>query len=258
MVIVLPKAKGNSIFVSLNFLEFKMLSIDTICGFLLGTSIPIVPFPGMGAMMRIPSAERLRAISSSKLRILEIRTPSAGVISYSVIVGPTVAFISRMDTPKLLSTSTIRALLALISSMSTVGLSTLSYFFNRSRVGFLYLVNGSRGLIGVLSILSISRTPSALSSPFGTSMVSFPSSEVILSSISSFFCSCIGDDSSSFLRERMGVVADSKLVKSTIGAGKSSGSPSSIWSVISSSTILFSVSVCDDSISFSTSSSLFK
>ena len=51
---------------------------ETIFGFEFGTSIPIVPFPGIGAMIRIPNAERLRAISSSKPRILEIRTLARG------------------------------------------------------------------------------------------------------------------------------------------------------------------------------------
>ena len=78
---VFPKAKGKSIFVSWNFFELRMLSIDTMLGLLLGTSMPIVPLPGMGAMIRIPSAARLRAMSSSRFRILLMRTPSAGVIS---------------------------------------------------------------------------------------------------------------------------------------------------------------------------------
>ena len=116
---VFPIASGRSIVVSWNFFEFKMLSIETMFAFLLGTSIPIVPLPGIGAMIRIPRAERLKAISSSRFLIFEIRTPSAGVISYSVIVGPTVALISRIATPKLLSTSTILALFVLISSIST-------------------------------------------------------------------------------------------------------------------------------------------
>jgi hypothetical protein len=49
----------------------------TISGLLFGTSIPIVPFPGIGAMIRIPKAARLKAISSSKFLIFEIRTPGA-------------------------------------------------------------------------------------------------------------------------------------------------------------------------------------
>ena len=74
-------AKGSSIFDSWNLLEFKMLSMDTMVGFLFGTSIPIVPFPGIGAIIRMPNAAKLSAMSSSRFLILEIRTPSAGVIS---------------------------------------------------------------------------------------------------------------------------------------------------------------------------------
>jgi hypothetical protein len=53
----------------------------------------MVPFPGIGAIIRIPSAARLKAISSSRFFILEIRTPGAGIISYKVTVGPIVALI---------------------------------------------------------------------------------------------------------------------------------------------------------------------
>jgi hypothetical protein len=52
-----------------------------------------VPFPGIGAIILIPKAARLNAISSSKFLILDIRTPGAGTISYRVTVGPMVAFI---------------------------------------------------------------------------------------------------------------------------------------------------------------------
>ena len=74
-VMVFPNAIGKSNCVSWNFLELRMLSIDTILALALGTSIPIVPLPGIGAMIRIPSAARLNAISSSKFLIFEIRTP---------------------------------------------------------------------------------------------------------------------------------------------------------------------------------------
>jgi len=50
-------------------------------GLELGTSMPIVPFPGIGAIIRIPNALRLKAISSSRFLIFEIRTPGAGTIS---------------------------------------------------------------------------------------------------------------------------------------------------------------------------------
>ena len=65
----------------------------TMSGPELGTSIPMFLLPGMGAMILIPRALRLKAISSSRFLIFEILTPGAGTISYSVTVGPTVAFI---------------------------------------------------------------------------------------------------------------------------------------------------------------------
>ena len=58
-----------------------------------GTSIPIVPFPGIGAIILVPNAERDRAMSSSRFLILEILIPASGTISYKVTVGPIVAFI---------------------------------------------------------------------------------------------------------------------------------------------------------------------
>ena len=54
---------------------------DTIRGFLLGTSIPMVPRPGIGAIIRIPNALRDKAISSSRFFIFEILTPASGMIS---------------------------------------------------------------------------------------------------------------------------------------------------------------------------------
>ena len=53
----------------------------------------MVPRPGMGAMILIPSADSERAISSSKFLIFDMRIPASGTISYKVTVGPTVAFI---------------------------------------------------------------------------------------------------------------------------------------------------------------------
>ena len=53
----------------------------------------MVPLPGIGAIIRIPRAERDSAISSSRFFILEIRTPASGIISYKVTVGPIVALI---------------------------------------------------------------------------------------------------------------------------------------------------------------------
>jgi hypothetical protein len=53
----------------------------TISGFALGTSIPIVPFPGIGAIILIPCAAKLKAMSSDRFLILEILIPGAGTIS---------------------------------------------------------------------------------------------------------------------------------------------------------------------------------
>ena len=78
---------------SWNFIDASIECIETISGFLLGTSIPIVPLPGIGAIILIPRADKLSAISSSRLFIFEILTPGAGIISYKVIVGPIVALI---------------------------------------------------------------------------------------------------------------------------------------------------------------------
>ena len=75
--------------------------------FLFGTSIPIVPFPGIGAIILIPNAAKLRAISSSKLFIFDIFTPASGTISYNVTVGPIVALMLDIPILKLISVSII-------------------------------------------------------------------------------------------------------------------------------------------------------
>jgi S-DNA-T family DNA segregation ATPase FtsK/SpoIIIE len=53
----------------------------------------IAPIPGKGTIILIPNADNDKAISSSRLFILEIRTPALGIISYKVTVGPIVALI---------------------------------------------------------------------------------------------------------------------------------------------------------------------
>jgi hypothetical protein len=55
--------------------------MDTVSGFLFGTSIPIVPRPGIGAIILMPNAERLKAMSSSRFLIYDMRTPGAGINS---------------------------------------------------------------------------------------------------------------------------------------------------------------------------------
>ena len=66
-----------------------------------GTSIPTACFPGIGASILIVSAAKFNAISSAKFAILLTRTPSAGLISYLVIAGPTDTFSTFAETPKL-------------------------------------------------------------------------------------------------------------------------------------------------------------
>ena len=66
LVMVLPSAMGNSKVDSWNFLVLIILSIDTMRGFLLGTSIPMVPLPGMGAM------QDARAESERAYVVLEV------------------------------------------------------------------------------------------------------------------------------------------------------------------------------------------
>ena len=88
---VFPSTTGKSAVLSWNFLDEMIERIDTTSGCWFGTSIPIVPRPGIGAMIRIPKAARLRAMSSSRFLILAMRIPGAGTISYRVMVGPIVA-----------------------------------------------------------------------------------------------------------------------------------------------------------------------
>ena len=58
-----------------------MLRIETVCGLELGTSIPIVPWPGMGAMIRTPSLLSPMAISSSIALMRETLMPESGMTS---------------------------------------------------------------------------------------------------------------------------------------------------------------------------------
>ncbi|KAF5053959.1 hypothetical protein DSECCO2_392980 [anaerobic digester metagenome] len=90
---VFPMANGSSAFEPVNFSLSSSERSDTVSRVILGTSIPMVPFPGIGAMMRIPRAARLNAMSSSRFFMRLMRTPGAGTISYIVTVGPMVALI---------------------------------------------------------------------------------------------------------------------------------------------------------------------
>ena len=71
-----------------NFLLVRMELMGTMCGFAFGTSIPMVPLPGIGAMIRYPVPKDSGRCRPPGYGFFEIRTPSAGVISYKVMVGP--------------------------------------------------------------------------------------------------------------------------------------------------------------------------
>ncbi len=79
--IVFPSAIGRSQSEFWNFSERIRVNMLTTSGLELGTSMPIVPRPGIGAIILIPRAERLNAMSSSRFLIFEIRMPGAGTIS---------------------------------------------------------------------------------------------------------------------------------------------------------------------------------
>ena len=133
-------------------------NIETTFLSLFGTSIPIVPLPGIGAMIRIPRAERLSAISSSRFLILEIRTPGAGTISYRVTVGPIVAFTLSILIPKFSSVSLIRFLFSTISSLVT--LTSTVWSSSSSSGGRWY---DDRSSVGSYSAFSISSSDKILS-----------------------------------------------------------------------------------------------
>ena len=115
-----PITTGSSAFDSWKRSDRTAEYIDTTCLLRFGTSMPIVPRPGIGAMMRMPdSALRLWAMSFWRPCILAILTPCFCTISYSVTVGPTVALIRWIGMPKFRSVSSIRVLFSKISSSET-------------------------------------------------------------------------------------------------------------------------------------------
>ena len=79
--IVFPKTTGKSISAFWNFGEEITLRIETIEGFLRGTSIPIVPFPGIGAIILMPRADKFKAMSSCNFLIAATLIPASGTIS---------------------------------------------------------------------------------------------------------------------------------------------------------------------------------
>ena len=94
-------------------------------------------------------------------------------------------------TPKLPSTSMMRFLLARCSS-SSIDTPSSSYFFRRLRTGYLYLVNGSFGLIGVFSTSVLLKVlPVAFSSAVATEMSIPICSEAAAASAACFSCASI-------------------------------------------------------------------
>ena len=79
--IVVPIAIGNFIYTPDIFLMQGQISSTLFEDPDSGLLYRQTPLPGIGAIMRIPYAARLRAMSSSNLLIVAIRTPSAGNIS---------------------------------------------------------------------------------------------------------------------------------------------------------------------------------
>ncbi len=100
----------------------RMLTMATI---LLGTSMPMAGLPGMGASIRTPVAERLRAMSSASPVTLLIFTPAAGCSSYRVTAGPRETSMIRACTPKLLrvfsSSSALLRSSRVVSTWDTAG-----------------------------------------------------------------------------------------------------------------------------------------
>ena len=96
-----PNAKAS---LDLCFWNLSVSNISLKCTIsfsLFGISIPTACLPGIGASILMLSAAKFNAISSAKFAILLTRTPSAGLISYLVIAGPTDTFSTFAETPKL-------------------------------------------------------------------------------------------------------------------------------------------------------------
>ena len=123
----------------------------------------------------------------------------------------------------------MRLLLALTSAISTSGLPLSLYFFSRSRVGNLYLRNGSRGLMGVRGMLSeLTTLPLAASSSLLTSTVSLPATS--------------GAGSSMIFIEFVSPVESWMTVEGMVGSGVFRGSAGSFALPVSSSSMPFSSS----------------
>ena len=121
LLMVAPRAMGSSCLHSWNFLDDMIERMDTICGSLLGTSMPMVPLP-VDPIMRMPWAFRARARSSSTRLMAAMRWPSAGTTSNRVMVGPTVALIEEI---LMLNCSRALMMRSLFSSCSSVSMVTV-------------------------------------------------------------------------------------------------------------------------------------
>ncbi len=72
----------------------------TVAGLSFSTSIPTAALPGIGASILIDFALRFKAISSTRLVILDTLTPVAGCTSYLVTEAPCVTLRILASTPK--------------------------------------------------------------------------------------------------------------------------------------------------------------
>ncbi len=85
-----PRAATSGLFSFWNSSDSKRLLRSTERIFLLGISMPIAAFPGIGASILTPMAAKLKAMSSERFTIRLTLMPGPGASSKRVIVGPVV------------------------------------------------------------------------------------------------------------------------------------------------------------------------
>ena len=134
-MISLPNAKAKFLLVLVNSLESRTSLKNTGDCFLLGTSIPIAAFPGIGASILTPSAANPKAISSCKFTILDTLTPGLGCNSNLVTEGPLVTCTTLASTPKLERVSSNLFAFSIKSFLSSFFNLSLEFTFNKSIVG---------------------------------------------------------------------------------------------------------------------------
>ena len=88
---------------------------QTVSFLVLGASIPMADFPGMGASIRTPGAARRKAISSARFTTELTFTPGAGSSSKRVTEGPRVTAITLARTLKSLKVCSKMAHCSIIS-----------------------------------------------------------------------------------------------------------------------------------------------